>query len=120
VDAQVSDRRSLRTSPFHHNHSSSEAGYGNITPYQMKRGFGGSKPVSDWPSHVAWNGTAATVGVLMGVVRDPREDGSWVASTAFRWGHASWDNAGSGLPGGSRAGEQCRYRCRPLLTHSGE
>jgi hypothetical protein len=26
VDAQVSDRRSLRTSPFHHNHSGSDTG----------------------------------------------------------------------------------------------
>ena len=35
------------------------------------------------------NRSPSLTGVLMGVVRDPREDGSWVASTAFEWAHAS-------------------------------
>ena len=38
------------------------------------------------------NRSPSSTGVLMGVVRDPREDGRWVASTAFEWAHASWDN----------------------------
>ena len=38
------------------------------------------------------NRSPSSIGVLMGVVRDPREDGRWVASTAFRSAHASWDN----------------------------
>ena len=29
---------------------------------------------------------------------DPRGDGRWVASTAFSWAHASWDNAECELP----------------------
>jgi hypothetical protein len=39
------------------------------------------------------NRSPSSTGVLMGVVRDPQEDGRWVASTAFGWAHASWDNA---------------------------
>ena len=38
------------------------------------------------------NRSPSSIDVLIGVVRDPREDGSWVASTAFRSAHASWDN----------------------------
>jgi hypothetical protein len=32
----------------------------------------------------------------MGVVRDPREDGRWVASTAFEWVKAVWRAFGGG------------------------
>jgi hypothetical protein len=39
------------------------------------------------------NMSPSSIGVLMGVVRDPRGDGRWVASTAFRQAHASWSNA---------------------------
>jgi hypothetical protein len=38
------------------------------------------------------NRSPSSTGVPMGVVRDSREDGRWVASAAFEWAHASWDN----------------------------
>jgi hypothetical protein len=44
------------------------------------------------------NRSPSSTGVLMGVVRDPREDGRWVASTAFEWAHTNRDNGEGGVP----------------------
>src|SRR5918993_2330624 len=55
------------------------------------------------------NRSPSSTGVLMGVVRDPRGDGIWVASTAFRSAHASWDNA-----------KRIRPRCARTEWRSGD
>jgi hypothetical protein len=44
------------------------------------------------------------------------EASAGAGSTAFKWAHASWDNAKSELPSDSKAEQQGRVGRRPLAT----
>jgi hypothetical protein len=85
----------LYTDSYHGYEFAAEVG--DVGDHAALDQVGGSRETSEWVSEQPLGHRrkrcTPSAGVLMGVVRGPREDGRWVASTAFEWAHASRDNA---------------------------